>query len=160
QGRLRLDSHQSIDNQHGLLDAADALDIRTQGNWDNRSGTAQGGKQVDVSARHIDNSDGKLLADQTLIVNTTDNIDNQRGTLQGLAALNVTSGGDIQNGGGKLFSGQALILKATGSVDNQSGNIQGKALALTAQKLTNTKGNIVSQGHLQLDISQGIDNQH
>ncbi|MBD1226990.1 hemagglutinin repeat-containing protein, partial [Xenorhabdus griffiniae] len=159
QGRLRLDSHQSIDNQHGLLDAADVLEIRTQGNWDNRSGTAQGGKQVDVSARHIDNSDGKLLAEQALTVNTTGNIDNQRGTLQGLSALNVTSGGDIQNGQGKLLSGQALTLKAVGSIDNQSGDIQGEALELTAQALTNTEGKIASKGHLQLDIQQTIDNQ-
>ncbi|MDC9589540.1 hemagglutinin repeat-containing protein [Xenorhabdus sp. XENO-10] len=159
-GHFLLDSHQSIDNQHGLLDAADALDIRTQGLWDNRSGTVQGGKQVDVSAQRIDNSDGKLLAEQTLTVNTTGNIDNQRGTLQGLSALSVTSGGDIQNGEGKLLSDQALTLKAAGSVDNQSGNIQGEALELTAQTLTNTKGKIVSQGHLQLEINQDIDNQH
>ncbi|MDE9558184.1 hypothetical protein KKJ06_23170, partial [Xenorhabdus bovienii] len=84
----------------------------------------------------------------------------QRGTLQGLSAFNVTSGGDLQNGGGKLLSDQALTVKATGSVDNQSGNIQGKALALTAQTLTNTKGKIVSQGHLQLKINQDMGNQH
>ncbi|WP_038251331.1 hypothetical protein, partial [Xenorhabdus nematophila] len=84
----------------------------------------------------------------------------QRGTLQGLSALNVTSGGDIQNDQGNLLSGQALSLKAAGSVDNQSGNIQGKALELTAQTLTNTKGKIVSQGHLQFEINQDIDNQH
>ncbi|MBD2790176.1 hypothetical protein ID858_16925, partial [Xenorhabdus sp. DI] len=159
-GHLLLDSHQSIDNQHGLLDAAEALDIRTQGHWNNRSGTAQSGKQGDVTAQSLDNSDGKLLAEQALTVNTTGTIDNQRGTLQGLSALNVTSGGDIQNGGGKLLSDQALTVKATGSVDNQSGNIQGKALALTAQTLTNTKGKIVSQGHLQLEINQDMDNQH
>ncbi|MDX8000785.1 filamentous hemagglutinin N-terminal domain-containing protein, partial [Xenorhabdus sp. Reich] len=100
-GHLLLDSHQSINNQHGLLDAADALDIRTQGHWDNRGGTAQSGKQVDVSTQSLDNSDGKLLAEQALTVNTTGTIDNQRGTLQGLSALNVTSGGDLQNGGGK-----------------------------------------------------------
>ncbi|MDX8000564.1 hypothetical protein FE394_15520, partial [Xenorhabdus sp. Reich] len=159
-GHFLLDSHQSIDNQHGLLDAADALDIRTQGHWNNRSGTAQSGKQVDVTAHSLDNSDGTLLAEQALTVNTTGTIDNQRGTLQGLSALNVTLGGDIQNGGGKLLSDQMLTLKAAGSVGNQSGNIQGKALELTAQTLTNTKGKIVSQGHLQLKINQDMGNQH
>ncbi|WP_319927238.1 hemagglutinin repeat-containing protein [Xenorhabdus littoralis] len=158
-GRLKLDIRQSIDNRHGLFEAADALDIRTQGNWDNRNGIAQGGRQVDISALHINNSDGNLLAEQALTVNTTGTIDNQRGLLQGLSVLHVTSGGDLQNGGGKLFSDQQLTVKAAGSIDNQSGYMQGNYLQLTAQHLKNTLGNLVSLGNLRFDIQQAINNQ-
>ncbi|MDC9594763.1 two-partner secretion domain-containing protein [Xenorhabdus sp. IM139775] len=138
-GNLRLDIG-SLNNQRGTLKSQSALDI--------------------TSGADINNSGGNLLSGQQLTVKATGRIDNQRGTLQGLSALNVTSGGDLQNGQGNLLSDQALTVKATGSVGNQSGNIQGKALELTAQTLTNTKGKVVSQGHLQLKINQDMGNQH
>ncbi|WP_099139523.1 hemagglutinin repeat-containing protein, partial [Xenorhabdus mauleonii] len=159
-GHLLLDNHQAIDNQHGLLEAGDALDIRTKGKLDNRSGIAQGGKQVDISAHHIDNSDGQVLAEHALTVNAGDSINNQRGTLQSQSALHVTLGADIQNGQGKLLAVKELTLKAGGKVDNQSGDIQGENLKMTAQNLNNTKGNIVSTGHFELDMEKGIENQN
>ncbi|OTA16719.1 hemagglutinin-related protein [Xenorhabdus beddingii] len=139
-GRLQLAIRQALDNQHGFIEADDTLGLRTGG--------------------LVDNRDGKLWSGQALTLNTGGRLDNQRGRVQGTSTLQVTTGGDIQNDQGILLSGHTLTLNAAGNLHNTDGNLQSQSLDLTAQRLTNTRGKVVSEGNLQLKVRQGLDNQH
>ncbi|MCC8381573.1 hemagglutinin repeat-containing protein [Xenorhabdus sp. PB30.3] len=182
QGRLQIDADQAIDNEDGRFEAEETLAIHTDGHWNNRGGTAQGGNQVTVSAQNIDNRDGKLYSGGDLILDSTGDVINQAGILSAQRNLRWQGGVNslLNNDAGTLFSDgaialvggqltnrqeglilsqQALDLTIAGRVDNQSGEMGGKQLQLTAQHLNNMQGKMLSQGPLQIETREAIDSE-
>ncbi|MHA7848748.1 hemagglutinin repeat-containing protein [Serratia sp. D1N4] len=184
QGGIRLDARQSIDNQQGLIEAGDALDASTAGNWDNRKGTALGAKQANVTAGSLDNTAGKLQSGGELTFNTTGNINNQSGILtaqqnlywQGsaLSLFNndegkLLSGGALSLNGGQLNnrqqglvqSQQALTLNLAGAWDNQGGKLaSGGSSTLRALSLLNAQGEIQALDSLDMQFTRALDNRN
>ncbi|MFC0228675.1 two-partner secretion domain-containing protein, partial [Serratia aquatilis] len=182
QGRQQLDARQSIDNQQGLIEAGDTLDISTTGNWDNRKGTALGVKQAKVTVGSLDNTAGKLQSGGELTLNTTGNVNNQAGTLTAQQNL-YWQGGALSlfnNDEGKLLSGsalslnggqlnnrqqgliqsqQALTLNLSGAWNNQSGKLaSGGSSTLRALSLTNMQGEIQALDSLDMQFTRELDN--
>ncbi|KEY57332.1 hemagglutinin repeat-containing protein [Serratia sp. DD3] len=180
--RLQLDTRQSLDNQRGLIEAGDTLDISTTGNWDNRNGTALGAKQAKVTAGSLDNASGKLQSGGELTLNTTGNVNNQAGILT--AQQNLYWQGSplslFNNDGGKLLSGgalslnggqlnnrqqgliqsqQALTLNLGGAWNNQGGKVaSGGSSTLRALSLINAQGEIQALDSLDMQFTRTLDN--
>ncbi|VXD01103.1 conserved hypothetical protein [Enterobacterales bacterium 8AC] len=179
---LRLDARQSVDNQQGLMEAGEALDVSTAGKWDNRKGTALGANQANFTAGSLDNAAGKLQSGGELTLNTSGNVNNQAGILtaqqnlywQGgaLSLFNndegkLLSGGALALYGGQLNnrqqgliqSQQALTLTLTGAWDNQGGKLaSGGSSLLRALSLINTQGEIQALDSLDMQLTRALDN--
>ncbi|ALX95979.1 hypothetical protein AV650_21630 [Serratia fonticola] len=184
QAGLRLDALQSIDNQQGLIEAGEALDVSTAGHWDNRKGTMLGATQAKVTADSLDNAAGKLQSGGELTLSTTGNVNNQVGTLTAQQNL-YWQGGALSlfnNDGGKLLSGgalslnggqlnnrqqgliqsqQALTLNLTGAWDNQDGKLaSGGSSTLRALSLLNAQGEIQALDSLDMQFTRTLDNRN
>ncbi|MNG65607.1 Filamentous hemagglutinin [compost metagenome] len=182
QQTVNLNADQSLDNTHGLLEAGGVLALNTGGDWDNRGGIAQGGKQVDVTARSLNNAGGRLQSGGALALTTAGDVINQTGTLTAKEALVWQGGahslfdnttGTLLSGGamslqgdqltnrqqGVIQSEQALRLALTGVWDNQSGKLTGGGRTLVrAGSLLNAQGNIQTLDSLDMQFTGALDN--
>lgn len=184
QGRLQLSARGSIDNQQGLLEAGEALDVSTGGNWDNRGGSAVGVQQASVSAGSLDNRAGKLQSGGGLTLNTAGNVDNNAGILTAQQDLNwqggalslfsndagtLLSGGAMSLSGGQLNNRQqgivqsqrALALNLAGAWDNQGGKLaSGGGSTVRAGSLINAQGEIQALDSLDMQFTRALDNRN
>ncbi|ANS44140.1 hemagglutinin repeat-containing protein [Serratia inhibens] len=182
QQTVNLNADQSLDNTHGLLEAGGVLALNTGGDWDNRGGIAQGGKQADVTARSLNNAGGRLQSGGALALTTAGDVINQTGTLTAKEALVWQGGahslfdnttGTLLSGGamslqgdqltnrqqGVIQSEQALRLALTGVWDNQSGKLTGGGRTLVrAGSLLNAQGNIQTLDSLDMQFTGALDN--
>ncbi|MDT3252731.1 hemagglutinin repeat-containing protein [Serratia sp. root2] len=178
QGALLLTAREGLDNRGGLLGADTALEIHTDGNWDNRGGTAQSEKQLTVAAQNIDNGDGKLLSGQQLTLNAAGAVDNRggeisgeavnvdaqrlgnvQGKLIGLQGLDLNARQGIDNQGGLLAAGDRLTVLTEGEMNNRDGTAQGgKQLTVTAQQVDNAAGKLLSGQQLTLNATGALGN--
>ncbi|WP_413739800.1 hemagglutinin repeat-containing protein [Sodalis sp. RH14] len=183
-GHLHLSAHQSVDNQHGLIDAGNALDVSTDGDWSN-----QGGKLVSKGDLHlnahqsVDNRNGLIEAAETLDMRTGGGWNNREGTALGAGQVNVVAR-DLDNAAGKVRSGGGMMLGTAGNLINQAGTLSatqglswqggtdsllendagtllsGAPMSLRGGHLHNRqKGTIQSQQAVTLDLGGGWDNQ-
>ena len=76
-----LTAQQGLNNAAGWLEAGKALTVKSAGDWDNRGGTAQGGRQVTATAQTLDNTGGRLQSGGDLGLDTSGNILNRSGKL-------------------------------------------------------------------------------
>ncbi|MFI8416397.1 hemagglutinin repeat-containing protein [Serratia sp. NPDC078593] len=177
-GNLKLTARDGVNNQHGLIGAGEALNVHTNGDIDNRSGTVQGDKQLALSARNIDNGAGKLLSGQRLTVNASAAIDNRAGEISaktlnlqaqrlnnaqgkaiGQQELNLTAKQALDNTQGLLAAGDTLNVRSDGDINNRGGTAQGgKQLTIAAQNLHNGEGKLLSGGQLTLQAADAINN--
>nr|WP_171971343.1 hemagglutinin repeat-containing protein [Serratia marcescens] len=179
---LGLAAQQGLNNAAGWLEAGDALSVQTNGDWDNRGGAAQGGRQVTASVRTFDNTGGrlqsgaglrldaagdvlnttgKLTAQQSLAVNgSADSLfDNGGGSLQSGGDLSLRGGRLTNRAAGVVFSGQALSLNLTGGWDNQGGTFTGNGRTqVRAAGLNNTQGAVNALDHLDMQFTGALDN--
>ena len=126
---------QNTDNQKGLIDALESLDLNTQ-QLNNNQGRLQSTKTLNLSSNQIDNSTGHILANDTLILNS-EQTNNTEGVI---ASVNV----DVQ-------------LKIT-ALENNKGEISAQNVQLNGQTLNNHQGTIQSKvGDLTLKVDR-IDN--
>lgn len=84
-----LTAQQALSNANGLLEAGGTLSRRTDGDWDNRDGTAQGGHQVTVATHTLNNASGRLQSGGDLTLDSTGDISNQRGKLTAQHTLDI-----------------------------------------------------------------------
>ncbi|WP_447885274.1 hemagglutinin repeat-containing protein [Serratia fonticola] len=179
---LGLIAQQGLVNTAGWLEAGNTLSVYTDGDWNNRSGTTQGGHQVTATAQSLDNTGGRLQSGGDLRLDAAGNILNRTGkltaqqtlTVQGSAASlfdndggSLQSGGDLSLQGGQLtnraagvvFGGQALSLNLVGSWDNQNGTLTGNGRTqVRAATLLNAQGAINALDSLDMQFTGKLDN--
>ncbi len=179
---VSLTAQQGLSNAAGWLEAGNALSVQTNGNWDNRDGTAQGGRQVTATAQTIDNTGGRLQSGGDLTLDATGNILNRIGKLTAQQALAVkggatslfdNDGGSLQSGGdlslqggqltnraaGVVLGEKALSLNLTGSWNNQGGTFTGNGrTGVRAASLRNAQGAINALGSLDMQFTGRLDN--
>ncbi|BEO28406.1 16S rRNA endonuclease CdiA [Serratia marcescens] len=177
-----LTSQQGLNNTAGWLEAGNTLSVKTDGDWDNQGGTAQGGSQITATAQTLDNTGGRLQSGGDLGLDTVGNILNRTGKLTAQQALDIrvgdaslfdNDGGSLQSGGdlslqggqltnraaGVVLGGQALSLTLTGGWDNQNGTLTGNSRTqVRAASLLNAQGAINALGSLDMQFSDRLDN--
>ncbi|MGU9760052.1 hemagglutinin repeat-containing protein [Serratia marcescens] len=179
---MSLTAQQGLSNAAGWLEAGNTLFVQTDGDWDNRGGTTQGGHQVNATAQSLDNTGGRLQSGGDLRFDTAGDILNRTGKLTAQRTLDVRSGdaalfdndgGSLQSGGnlslragqltnrtaGVVLGGQALSLNLTGDWDNQGGTFTGNGRTeVRAVSLLNTLGAINALGSLDMQFTGKLDN--
>ncbi|CAO98129.1 two-partner secretion domain-containing protein [Erwinia tasmaniensis] len=179
---LNLSLKQALDNTKGLLEAGEALVVRTDGDWDNRGGAAQGGRWVNAVIRRFNNAGGRLQSGGELTLNSMGDVSNQGGRIGALQDLNwqgstasrldndggsLQSAGDLslQGGGisnrqsGVVLSQQALSLRLAGDWDNRGGTLSGNGRTrVRAADLHNAQGIVNALDSLDMDFTGKLDN--
>ncbi|EMY0668107.1 hemagglutinin repeat-containing protein, partial [Serratia marcescens] len=179
---LELTTQRELNNAAGWLEAGNALVVQAGGDWDNRGGGAQGGRQVAASVRTLDNTGGSLQSGGDLRLDAAGDVRNQIGKLTaqrslavngGAASLFDNDGGSLQSGGdlslqggqltnraaGVVFSEQGLALNLAGGWDNQGGTFTGNGRAeVRAAGLNNAQGAINALGSLDMQFTGALDN--
>ncbi|MBL0873876.1 filamentous hemagglutinin N-terminal domain-containing protein [Serratia nevei] len=179
---ISLTAQQGLSNAAGWLEGGNSLTVKTDGNWDNQGGTAQGGRQVTASAQSLDNTGGRLQSGGDLALDAAGNILNRTGKLTaqqalavngGAASLFDNDGGSLQSGGdlslqggqltnraaGVVLGGQTLSLNLAGGWDNQGGTVTGKGrTGVRAASLLNAQGAINALGSLDMQFTGKLDN--
>ncbi|MBF6033647.1 hemagglutinin repeat-containing protein [Pseudomonas sp. P155] len=171
-----------FDNRGGNLISNDQLTI-TAADLNNQNGLLSGWKGVSLSGGTLDNSLEGAISSQLGNVNidlsgallnhskggigglgevtiTAASLDNSAGTVSSDGKQTLTmSGGAISNAsGGLIKSGDTLDIRATG-LDNTSGNVMAKkALTFTGGPLNNTKGSLVGDDSVTLDLLGALTN--
>ncbi|WP_437615214.1 hemagglutinin repeat-containing protein [Erwinia sp. V71] len=177
-----LTAKQGLSNTAGWLEGGNTLTVKTDGDWDNQGGTAQGGRQVTASAQSLDNTGGRLQSGGDLTLGAAGNILNRTGKLTaqqalavngGAASLFDNDGGSLQSGGdlslqggqltnraaGVVLGGQALALNLTGDWDNRGGTFTGNGrTGVRAASLRNAQGAINALGSLDMQFTGRLDN--
>ncbi|BEO61579.1 hemagglutinin-like protein [Serratia marcescens] len=179
---LELTTQRELNNAAGWLEAGNALVVQAGGDWDNRGGGAQGGRQVAASVRTLDNTGGSLQSGGDLRLDAAGDVRNQTGKLTaqrslavngGAASLFDNDGGSLQSGGdlslqggqlanraaGVVFSEQGLVLNLAGGWDNQGGTFTGNGRTeVRAAGLNNAQGAINALGSLDMQFTGALDN--
>ena len=179
---LELTTQRELNNAAGWLEAGNALVVQAGGDWDNRGGGAQGGRQVAASVRTLDNTGGSLQSGGDLRLDAAGDVRNQTGKLTaqrslavngGAASLFDNDGGSLQSGGdlslqggqlanraaGVVFSEQGLALNLAGGWDNQGGTFTGNGRTeVRAAGLNNAQGAINALGSLDMQFTGALDN--
>ncbi len=179
---LELTTQRELNNAVGWLEAGNALVVQAGGDWDNRGGGAQGGRQVAASVRTLDNTGGSLQSGGDLRLDAAGDVRNQIGKLTaqrslavngGAASLFDNDGGSLQSGGdlslqggqltnraaGVVFSEQGLALNLAGGWDNQGGTFTGNGRTeVRAAGLNNAQGAINALGSLDMQFTGALDN--
>ncbi|NLU16947.1 MAG: filamentous hemagglutinin N-terminal domain-containing protein [Serratia liquefaciens] len=179
---ISLTAQQVLSNAAGWLEGGNILTVKTDGDWDNRGGTAQGGRQVTANAQSLDNTGGRLQSGGNLTLDAAGNILNCTGKLTaqqalavngGAASLFDNDGGSLQSGGdlslqggqltnraaGVVLGGQALSLALAGGWDNQNGTLTGNGRTqVRAASLLNAQGAINALGSLDMQFTGKLDN--
>ncbi|WP_173477416.1 two-partner secretion domain-containing protein [Pseudomonas chlororaphis] len=170
----------------GPVHAGSTLDVRTQGDLNNRqnltardsislsaggrlsnSGIIEAGIEtgnsrnangdVSLSAQHLDNSGKSVIASRNLTVNTVQTLSNQGGTLSAGQSANVSAATLDNQSKGRVLSSGSIDLKA-GQVLNGRGLISGDGnLSATLGHLNNHDGEVSSAGITTL-TANSLDN--
>ncbi|UXL27932.1 hemagglutinin repeat-containing protein [Stenotrophomonas maltophilia] len=184
-GGLRIDTGR-IDNQKGTLQSAGthgvALTVRDT--LDNSGGGISGNGQVQLQVGSLVNQGGKVLAagSSALQVQARERLDNSNGgrlagtgdlRLQAASldnrsgAIEHAGGGtlqiradSLQGAGGRILSQSALELEGGDLLLGAGSTTQAERIAIDAQRLDNTGGNLSATGNdaLRLHVAQGVDN--
>ncbi|MFI8225071.1 hemagglutinin repeat-containing protein [Pseudomonas sp. NPDC085632] len=171
-----------LDNRGGNLISNGQLTVEAA-DLNNQGGLLSGWKGVGVSGGTVDNSLEGAISSQLGNVNidlsgallnhsmggigglgevsiTAASLDNSGGTVSSEGKQTLTlSGGVINNAaGGLIKSGDTLDIRAA-SLNNSSGNVMAKkALSFTGGELNNTKGRLVGDDSVTLDLLGALTN--
>ena len=171
-----------LDNRVGNLISNDQLTV-TAVDLKNQGGLFSGWKGVSLNGGTLDNSLEGAISSQLGNVNidlsgallnhskggigglgevsiTAASLDNTAGTVSsdGKQTLSMTGGAISNASGGLLKSGDSLDIRATG-LDNSSGNVMAKkGLTFTGGPLNNTKGSLVGDDSVTLDLLGALTN--
>ena len=162
---MTVQTQAELNNQQGILAAKNQLDIRS-GALNNQSGiirAEQGDTQLQAQGQ-VQNNSGEISAAKTLNV-VAQGLDNQAGQMLAQEQLRVdTQQQNLENASGRILSKHVDL--QTGAVNNKAGLIQAEStLQIDTQNhdLINQdsgdKGGILSQGTLQLNNIQQLQNQ-
>lgn len=184
-GGLRIDTGR-IDNQKGTLQSAGTHDVAltVRDTLDNSGGGISGNGQVQLQVGSLVNQGGKVLAagSSALQVQARVRLDNSNGgrlagtgdlRLQAASldnrsgAIEHAGGGtlqiradSLQGAGGRILSQSALELEGGDLLLGAGSTTQAERIAIDAQRLDNTGGNLSATGNdaLRLHVAQGVDN--
>ncbi|POB00317.1 hypothetical protein C2134_02660, partial [Chromobacterium sinusclupearum] len=160
-GNAQLDVNAAtVDNSHGTLQAAGALNLTKQSSLINDGGHLAA-QSLNVTADSLSNKAGEIYA-QGQLTSQLKTLDNSQGSLIGGQGVDLTVTGTLRNDGTLGSDGQVKL--NAGQLDNVAGSIQaGKDLQLTAQSLSNAdKGQILALGKdaaSKLDVTGDLHNQ-
>ncbi|MBA8737071.1 hemagglutinin repeat-containing protein, partial [Chromobacterium violaceum] len=134
----------TVNNSHGTLQAAGALNLIKQSSLINDGGHLAA-QSLNLKADSLSNQAGSIYA-QSQLTALLGTLDNTKGSLAGAQGLNLGVQGRLHNDGSLGSDGQVIL--TAGALDNGAGTIvAGKDLQLTASTLANAdKGQILAQG--------------
>ncbi len=184
-GGLRIDAGR-IDNQKGTLQSAgtQGVALTVRDTLDNSGGGISGNGQVQLQVGSLVNQGGKVLAagSGALQVQARERLDNSNGgrlagtgdlRLQAASldnrsgAIEHAGGGtlqiradSLQGAGGRILSQSALELEGGDLLLGAGSTTQAERIAIDAQRLDNTGGNLSATGSdaLRLHVAQDVDN--
>ncbi|WP_427921986.1 hemagglutinin repeat-containing protein, partial [Stenotrophomonas maltophilia] len=184
-GGLRIDAGR-IDNQKGTLKSAgtQGVALTVRDTLDNSGGGISGNGQVQLQVGGLVNQRGKVLAagSGALQVQARERLDNSDGgrlagtgdlRLQAASldnrsgAIEHAGGGtlqiradSLQGAGGRILSQSALELEGGDLLLGAGSTTQAERIAIDAQRLDNTGGNLSATGSdaLRLHVAQRVDN--
>ncbi|MGV6942508.1 hemagglutinin repeat-containing protein [Stenotrophomonas maltophilia] len=184
-GGLRIDAGR-IDNQKGTLQSAgtQGVALTVRDTLDNSGGGISGNGQVQLQVGSLVNQGGKVLAagSGALQVQARERLDNSNGgrlagtgdlRLQAASldnrsgAIEHAGGGtlqiradSLQGAGGRILSQSALELEGGDLLLGAGSTTQAERIAIDAQRLDNTGGNLSATGSdaLRLHVAQRVDN--
>ena len=184
-GGLRIGAGR-IGNQKGTLQSAgtQGVALTVRDTLDNSGGGISGNGQVQLQVGSLVNQGGKVLAagSGALQVQARERLDNSNGgrlagtgdlRLQAASldnrsgAIEHAGGGtlqiradSLQGAGGRILSQSALELEGGDLLLGAGSTTQAERIAIDAQRLDNTGGNLSATGSdaLRLHVAQGVDN--
>nr|WP_312266989.1 hemagglutinin repeat-containing protein [Neisseria sp.] len=161
--KLLLNTHlQAINNQNtagsgGIF--AESLSIKS-GDLDNRVGTI-GAATAELQIRDLSNQQGKISVSGQLQL-SGQNVQNQSGVIQSSEKLKVDAK-TLDNQAGQILAKEAgfsvSALSNTDTLANPQGGIQAEKLSLQTDTLNNSRGRIVSNQDLPLNVRQQLNNE-
>lgn len=157
EGRMTVTSVR-LDNRAGEMGAHGALTLTT-GDLDNRErGQLTGNGRLVVQAAQVSNGVGSRIASEGAAEITASGLDQQGGELFSKTSLSLDLGsGQLTNRG--LINAPVLVLKNLAAVDNQKGEISSaQAVNLSATRLDNRLGKLISNQQLTVRVDQAIAN--
>ncbi|WP_257154482.1 hemagglutinin repeat-containing protein [Pseudomonas sp. ICMP 8385] len=164
-GELYSNSALTLDMNHGVLNNADGLInspgvllLKNLSSVDNRNGEISSAQAFTLTANSLDNSGGDLLSDQALSLKLEKALLNVKGLISAAGLeLDVTRL-DNREGGISSSSDARLTLKE--DLLNDQGEIVSKGRTqLTADRLSNAKGQVLGDTSLDLRIKGAVGNQ-
>ncbi|EQA10052.1 filamentous hemagglutinin family N-terminal domain protein [Glaesserella parasuis D74] len=151
----------AIENQAGVIQGGDLLDIQVSGNINNQFGQLKTDKQLDVTATSINNREGQIRAiDGTVALTSTEAIDNTQGYITAAQSSTIHTK-DLNNQQGIVYNKQdTLTLNLQQGLDNQQGKVISQDnLALKSHTLTNHQGTLYAKNLANIQATSQIDNQ-
>ena len=138
----------------GTIAGGAVVNIKAQSGIDNRQGTIEGAKGLELAAQALVNDNGRItnLSGSDTKIITQQEIQNQAGLIGGNGNVWVT-GKSVANQGGKLTAQGKLTVTALGGIDNTDGTIasgQDSELSLMGGNLMNTGGTVSTGGNLSI----------
>ena len=156
-GGVRVNGKAQIDNAEGVIQAAQAVVLHSQG-VDNSKGLIRGASVDIYSQGHqIRNGEG-MIAGQSA-VNLEGDLQNTKGVvLSEKGGVRVNSKAQIDNVGGVIQAAQAVALNGQG-VDNSKGLIKGKNVSLNSEgyQVVNVEGAITALN--SITVNGNLNNQ-
>ena len=150
-GGVRVNGKAQIDNAEGVIQAAQAVALNSQG-VDNSKGLIRGASVDIYSQGHqIRNGEG-MIAGQSA-VNLEGNLHNNKGVvLSEKGGVRVNGKAQIDNAEGVIQAAQAVVLHSQG-VDNSKGLIRGASVDIYSQghQIRNGEGMIAGQSAVNLE---------
>nr|WP_225776590.1 hemagglutinin repeat-containing protein [Pseudomonas sp. Marseille-Q3773] len=171
----------------GTVYAGNALQVRTQGDLNNRQALAAGQRisldsggrlsnqgiieagvnadnsrnttgDVRLNAAQVDNHGHTVVASRDLNVTARQSLNNQGGTLAAQQQLSASAATLDNRNAGRLVAGGQADLTATGLLNGQGGLIDGVTVNAKVGQLDNTAGTLRAGQHLGLTANAAVDN--
>ncbi|MDV5765351.1 hemagglutinin repeat-containing protein [Stenotrophomonas maltophilia] len=160
---MALTVRDTLDNSGGGISGNGQVQLQV-GSLVNQGGKvlAAGSSALQVQARvRLDNSNGGRLAGTGDLRLQAASLDNRSGAIEhaGGGTLQIRAD-SLQGAGGRILSQSALELEGGDLLLGAGSTTQAERIAIDAQRLDNTGGNLSATGNdaLRLHVAQGVDN--
>lgn len=150
-----------LNNQSGLLySELQSIDLTSQQNIANQSGTIQAKTSINLSSQNLNNDAGIIVADSLNLQHQQ--VSNQQGNISAQQSIQVQSQGLIDNQQGQILAGQSVVLNSQGLNNNQGiiASLDDQVSLNSGQaQFSNQAGLIQAKTQLTLESQHEIDNQ-
>ncbi|MFT5534894.1 MAG: filamentous hemagglutinin [Candidatus Paceibacteria bacterium] len=152
---------QAISNDTGLLQAAGAVTLDTQGglltNTASGSGGILAGTALAITSGDLDTQSGFIASNGAQTISVVRDIDNRGGQLVSGADSTITLR-NLNNGTGRVSAAGNLTITGSGGIDNRAGQIAANGSAtITAASLGNTASGVIEANDITLNAAT-VDN--
>lgn len=150
-----------LNNQSGLLySELQSIDLTSQQNIANQSGTIQAKTSINLSSQNLNNDAGIIVADSLNLQHQQ--VSNQQGNISAQQSIQIQSQGLIDNQQGQILADQSVVLNSQGLNNNQGiiASLDDQVSLNSGQaQLSNQAGLIQAKTQLTLESQHEIDNQ-